>query len=171
MGVATLASLVSMGANAEGYAGLGFAHIDYDVAGFSGNIKTQTVMARIGYKIIDRVGVEVQAGTKTTTDEKVFGNDKVALSVNSLYGVFARIDPFQQGSVHPYILLGAARLDSVVNIAGAADSRRVGDVSPAYALGMAISLYSLTVNVEHAQYFDKEDVEVAGTSLSLMKSF
>ncbi len=144
------------------YFGGGYTGATVDFNDLSKNADTGVLFGRAGYQANQNVAFEARLGAGVD-DDRIYG---AKVEVEDLYGVYLKAGvPLQMG-FYPYVLLGATHGKVKVSGNGLSESDSSSDIS--YGLGVDYWFNrQLSADLEYANFYDKDGVQVDGWTVGL----
>ena len=138
-------------------ASFGFLMIDPDDGQ---DADLSTISGRIGGFINDYVAAEARAGTGIAGDTI----EGVDVDLTYLFGAYARIGAPINNQFFPYVLVGYSRAEIDW---GGKDS----ETDTSYGAGLDFQVVNMILNVEYANWIDKDGVTLDGISVGFSTNF
>lgn len=139
-----------------------------------------TASANIGYAFNEYVSIEARMGTGLTEGELnavyygYYGVETVTadLTIDYMLSTFVKLSLPTDGRVTPYVLAGNTKGEATAEVDGYEFSEEENDFS--YGIGfevMATGDKSLGWNMEYIHYLEKNDTEISGFNVGIIKRF
>lgn len=170
LALATAGCLMTASALAGPYVGtaMGIANIEAD--GARGKARNTTVLVIAGHQFTPHFALEARLGAGLQADSATFNGQKMTIDTNRFIGVYGKAMLPLQGSVTPYLLLGATRGTTTSKVAGFRERDTDTDVSYGIGLDWAVTQRA-SLTLEVIDWFDKDDANVRGVNLGAKMHF
>ncbi len=167
--LALCALSISAAAQQESYIGGNLSFLDYSETGLDDASLTAAV-AKLGNRINDNIAAEFRLGFGLGSDEVDVQGIPVDLELDNLFGVYVKGGMPLAQNLYPYAVLGYTRAKLTATAYGNSFSDSETDISFGFGLDLKTAS-EVTFSAEYMNYFDKDEVEISGFSLSVSKNF